>query len=119
VTTGCNGSSLAARTRSCRWVRTGVLVTIEFEDEAAETDHPLEICAIDTGGQAFTGLVWLVEDGGIAAVPATLGFRMSHASRERTCAGIRTGDRGDLMCSDPSRWSTPCASPALSAGLLT
>ncbi len=47
----------------------GLVVTAEFQQPLEdEGDYPLDMCAIDTGGQPITGMVWLVQGDRVAAV---------------------------------------------------
>jgi hypothetical protein len=68
------GELLAAHPHRVEGVRppvdgSGFVVTVGFDaplvDDAA---WPLDVCAINTGGQPITGIVWLVEDGSVRAV---------------------------------------------------
>jgi hypothetical protein len=80
--------------------RTGTLVTIGFEGVTNEADYPLDVCAIDRGGQPFMGFVWLVVDGGIAGVsPVTaLVRRIVKAPLDRRQrAAVRGGNAVGLL----------------------
>lgn len=47
----------------------GLVVQVEF-DEPLDDDaqYPLDVCAIDTGGEPVTGVVWLIDEGVVSAV---------------------------------------------------
>lgn len=40
----------------------GLVVTIVFEQPLGDGSYPLDMCAIDAGGEPITGVVWLIDD---------------------------------------------------------
>jgi hypothetical protein len=48
--------------------QSGLVVTIVFEEPLGDGSYPLDMCAIDNGGQPITGVVWLIDQDEISAV---------------------------------------------------
>lgn len=46
----------------------GLVVTYGFDEPVDGSAYPLDACAVDTGGEPITGIVWLVQDDEVAAV---------------------------------------------------
>lgn len=47
----------------------GLVVAIRFDEPLdADTEYPLDVCSVDTGGAPITGVLWLVDGSDISAV---------------------------------------------------
>jgi hypothetical protein len=53
------------------------VVILAFEQPLEAGAYPLDVCAIDTGGQPITGLTWLIDDDQVAAVSPRWGSSLT------------------------------------------
>jgi hypothetical protein len=56
------------------------VVVVAFDQPPDDAEYPLDVCAIDTGGQPITGLRWLLHGEDIVAVSPTWGADLTCGS---------------------------------------